>query len=108
MVSEVTVPPPILVNFLFSASCRHLTAAAVYVDMSIESGLEEGSGEWSMVMSAPQTLNGLGGRVDVARQCSGEYSTSSGRRRGFVGMWLVSSVRTTDEGLMMPAVGRMF
>ena len=45
MVSEVTVPPPILVNFLFSASCRHLTAAAVYVDMSIESGVEEGSGE---------------------------------------------------------------
>jgi hypothetical protein len=102
------VPPPILVNFLFSASCRHLTAAAVYVDMSIESGLEEGSGEWSMVMSAPQTLNGLGGRADVARECSGEYSTSSGRRRGFVGIWLVCSVRTTDEGLMMPAAGRIF
>ena len=69
MVSEVTVPPPILVNFLFSASCRHLTAAAVYVDMSIESGLEEGSGEWSMVMSAPQTLNGLGGSDSATHNC---------------------------------------
>jgi hypothetical protein len=55
-----------------------------------------------------KTLKGLGGRVDVVSECSGEYSMSSGRRRGLVGMWLGCSIRTTGEELMMPAVGRMF
>jgi len=76
---------------LFSSDC-----VSLYVGMSIESelGLEgKENGRWSMVMSAPQTLNTLGGRVDVARECSVEYSMSSGLGED-CRMWLGCSVWT--------------
>ena len=55
IVSVVTVQLPIVVNFLFSAFCRHRSALAVNEGMSSIAEVGGGSGQWSIVMSAPQT-----------------------------------------------------
>jgi len=45
------------VNFLFSAVWRHRSALAVYNETSSSAEAEGGSGQLSMVMSAPQMAN---------------------------------------------------
>jgi len=55
-VLPVTVLFPIVVNFLFSAVWRHRSELAVYNEMSSSAEAEGGSGQWSMVMSAPQMM----------------------------------------------------
>ncbi len=57
--------PSIVVNFLLSSACRHRHRSALavykYKEMSSRAGAEAeaegGSGQWSIVMSAPQTAN---------------------------------------------------
>ena len=44
-------------NFLFSAVWRHRSALAVYNETSSSAEAEGGSGQLSMVMSAPQMAN---------------------------------------------------
>ena len=57
-----------------------------------------------MVTSAPTVVNGDGGSDELPRPCCGCHSMSYGRSKGWVGMWLVTSVDTDAEGSMMPAV----
>ncbi len=59
-----------------------------------------------MVTSAPTMENWDGGSVEMPRPCCGCHSRSYGRSRGWVGMWLVTSVEIVEEGSMMPAVRR--
>ena len=55
-----------------------------------------------MVTSAPTVENGDGGSDELPRPCCGCHSMSYGRSKGWVGMWLVTSVDTDAEGSMMP------